>query len=413
MPRKKRKRAHGEGTDVYEVTVTDPRSGKKRTRWQTHVTVPGEFNGGIAKRQTIYGKTQAEALANRQALERKIEEGTYSKNNLTVSQYLSLWLENTKPNIQLTTFDEYVYCINTHIVPRIGKERLERLQPLRVERLLREITGAIFESSKGKNAGISTANKCRVVLSTAYNHAIKLGRLKVNPVQAVKPLPSQQRELTLWESEQTLRFLKHMRQERHYVLFLLEVETGLRRGEILGLRWCDVDLAAGRLHIRQTLIKRRSGLEIKPSPKSKAGRRSVPISNTQLEMLMQHREKQRADKVLLGNAWGSELWKDSDLVFTSEVGTPINPDNLKRVYRRIMNKANVPQLRFHDLRHLCASLLMRTGLNDKEVAERMGHSRASFTKDKYTHLFEEQRNAKAIDVFALLGHSPPQGGDLN
>ena len=203
-------------------------------------------------------------------------------------------------------------------------------------------------------------------------------------------MPETRRKLALWTAREGTRFLNTARTHRLYALFYLGMATGMRRGELLGLRWQDITVTT--LHVRQNLVSVGSKL-IFQTPKAAKGMRRIALSFDVLEVLELHRQRQLAEQGLLGTAW-----PESGLVFVSEVGTPVNPHNLTRLRNSLMDAAKVPRVRLHDLRHLHASILVRHGLDPKAVAERLGHSRASFTLDIYTHILEEQRVMSAVPL---------------
>lgn len=167
--------------------------------------------------------------------------------------------------------------------------------------------------------------------------------------------------------------------------------TGLRRGELLGLRWEDIKGSA--LYIRQSHVKAKGKLVLS-TPKTAKSERRVSLSPDVLEVLLQHRQLQDAERL--------PSWPDSGLVFVSEVGTPLNPDNVTRLRKQLMKAANVPVARLHDLRHLHASIAIKGGMDPKVLADRLGHARASFTLDVYTYLFEEQRANSAVSLLDFL-----------
>lgn len=242
--------------------------------------------------------------------------------------------------------EQYTSCIGRSIVPRVGKIKLDKLTPMQVQALMNEIHDA---------SGAARAAKCRTVLFSAYKQAIRWQLVTRNPVEATDPVKEPHREMTLWEPEQAARFLDVAREHRLYAFFYLSMVTGLRRGELLGLRWVDIE--GGLLHVKQALVKVGTQL-ILSTPKTRKGFRTVALSPDVLEVLLLHRQRQDAECALLGDAWAHP-----ELVFTSEVGTPLNPDNLKRVRNYLMNKADVPPVRLHDLRHLHASLAIRGGMD--------------------------------------------------
>lgn len=171
--------------------------------------------------------------------------------------------------------------------------------------------------------------------------------------------------------------------------------TGLRRGELLGLRWIDVRSDA--IWVRQQLTFLAGEFRFKPT-KTRQGTRLVAISPDASEVLVRHRERQEADRSLLGSAWA-----ESGLVFTSEVGTPIHPQNFYGTWAKLKRRAGVPHMRLHDLRHLHVSLLVKRGLDPRTIADRVGHTSPAFTLKRYSHLFEEQRRAAAVSLEDLLG----------
>lgn len=368
------KRAHGEGTI----------SRRKDGRWEGRVSI-GYKPDGKPKRHVVYGATQGEAREKLEAIKRQLATGTYSDAKVTVKEYLERWLSEKQRDVKPTTLENYTICVNRFLVPRIGSVKLQKLTPLQVQTFINEVRDA---------SGSARAAKCRAVLLNAYRQAVRWQLVTRNPVEATDPVKEPHREMRLWESEQAACFLKVAEGHRLYPLFYLSMATGLRRGELLGLRW--VDLEGSVLHVKQALVKV-GGKLVFSTPKTRKGFRSVALSPDVLEVLQAHRQRQEAERSVLGDAWAHP-----ELVFTSEVGTPLNPDNLKRVRDALMDKAQVPRVRLHDLRHLHASVAIESGMDVNKLAERMGHARASFTLDRYTHLFESQRAKIAVDLTKWL-----------
>lgn len=248
--------------------------------------------------------------------------------------------------------------------------------------------------------GISTANKCRVVLHHALKQAVRYRLISVNPVNAVDRLKENKRDLKLWTPEEAERFLDVAMAYRLYALFYLAMAAGLRRGELLGLRWQDITPTA--ISVNQQLTKVKRQLVLGP-PKSRSGKRRVPITANVVAVLEMHREQQALERATL------EVQPPAtDLVFISEIGTLLDPDNLRRVREQLMALAEVPPVSLHDLRHLHASIAIKHGTDAKVLADRLGHARASFTLDRYTHLFEEQRAASAVSLLAFLPQKTQQ-----
>lgn len=362
-----RRRAKGEGS-IFQ---------RSDGSWQGAATT-GYDEQGKQRKKYLYGKTQSEVVEKLQALKQQLADGSYSENTLTLAVYLQRWLQEKARVVKPSTLEQYEYCVNLKIVPRVGRIMLDKFTPLQVQTLVAEVAD---------DGGVATANKCRVVLSNAYKQAVRLKLVTENPVTATDPLPSKRREMILWTPEQAERFLDLAQSHRLYALFYVAISTGMRRGELLGLRWQDV--TDSTLKICQTIVKVKGKLVV-GTPKTKKGKRTIHISPDVVEVLQEHRLRQLAEKAKAG-----EYWVKNNLVFASEVGTPQDPDNLKRVRYQLMDEAEVPRVRLHDLRHLHASIAIRHGTDPTALAARLGHSRPSLTLDVYTHPYEEAR-AKAI-----------------
>jgi hypothetical protein len=263
-PKGNRRARNGQGS-IYEATYTDKRTGQTLTRWQGQVVIPQEL--GPAKRKTVYGQSYAEVKSKMAALQRQVAEGTAANTAQTVEGYLANWLRTVERTIQPTTLEQYRLCVHNHLVPRIGAKRLDKLTPLQVQRLISEVADAI--AAKGQSKGVSTANRCRRVLYMALKQAVRWQLLARNPVEAVNALPETPRDMKLWEPAEAARFLAAAQAHRLYAAFYLAMSTGLRRGELLGLRWCDID--GHRLHIRQTIVKKADGTLLVKTPKSGKG----------------------------------------------------------------------------------------------------------------------------------------------
>lgn len=375
--RKSTRRGRGEGT------VSERPNGT----WAGQVTT-GYTEEGKQKRKTVYGKSQAEALAKLAEIKQQLATGTFSDTKLTLKEYLETWLKEKERQVKARTAHDYRYNLEKYIYPNIGRTKLEKLTPSHVQRFLSEIADAVSPDR---------ANKCRRELLGAFKQAVRWGLIPRNPVDAVAPLKHERREMVLWTGIQAAAFLDTARAHRLYAFFYLAMSTGLRSGELLGLRWQDVQ--GDKLTIRQNFVKVGSKTIIE-TPKTKRGKRVVAISPDVLETLDAHRARQDAERL--------PSWPDNGLVFVSEVGTPLNPDNLRRLRNRLMDDAQVPRIRLHDLRHLHASMAIKGGMDAKVLADRLGHARASFTLDVYTHLFDEQRANSAVSLLDFLPKGDPQ-----
>jgi integrase len=247
------------------------------------------------------------------------------------------------------------------------------------------------------STGVRTANAVRTLLFSAYKQAIRWQLTARNPVEATDPLRAAHKDMNLWTGAQAAHFLDTARPHRLFATFYLVMATGLRRGELLGLRWADV--SERELYVRQQLTYR-DGEFIYSPPKTARGTRRIAITPDVHEVLETHRKAQEEQRARLGG-----LWPDTGLVFVSEAGTPIHPRNFERTWGQLKKAANMPPARLHDLRHLHISLLVQQGVDPQAIADRVGHTDASFTLRRYSHMFEEHRQRTAISLNVLLGRT--------
>lgn len=398
--RKALRRGNNEGSIHYR---------EKRDLWEAKVTV-GRKPDGKLDRRTVYAKTQPEILKKIEVLKQQLSSSTLSNTNQTIEEYLHDWLALKKRTLKPLTYSKkYKWLITKHILPRIGHIKLEKLAPLHVQKMFSQIADS---------AGPPTANNARRVLFGAMRQAVRLGLIPRNVVEAIAPLPQKQREMKLWSPSEVYFFLDYLRTYRFYALFYLDLSTGLRRGELLALRWEDIQ--GNIIHVRQSLAFVEKEFVI-TTPKTKKGMRRIAVSPDVLAVLEEHRQKQEAERKELG-----ALWPENGLIFVSEVGTPYHPDNLTRMRTEVMAEARaawrkqaevlqdiatvkaldegklLPTIRLHDLRHLHASMAIKSGTDPKVLADRLGHARASFTLDTYTHLFEDQRVTAAVSILDFL-----------
>ncbi len=339
-----RKRGKGSWTVVVDLG-RDPASGKRRQLWRS---VAGT-------------KKEAEALLV-QLLHQKSTGIDAPPGRITVAEYLQQWLTvYALPNTAPTTSRRYEQLIRVHLIPTLGNLPLAKLRPLHIQDAYQRIL------STGLSA--RTVLQCHRVLRKALQHALQWQILTRNPADAVEaPRPGRYEVPAL--SPQQVRDIIAAAEETPYgALVHTAVLTGLRLGELLGLRWQDVDLKAGLLQVRQTCQwLPRQGFIFR-QPKSYRSARSVALSNVTVAVLRQHRIRQIEHRLTCGLTHQEDV-----LVFTSTLGRPVHPATLSGAWRRLAKSAGLAHLRFHDLRHAHASLLLQQGVHPKIVSERLGHS---------------------------------------
>ena len=322
----------------------------------------GTYFGPDGKRRYVSGKNKEDARVNLRRARGDAERGLVSDGgNVALSDYLKRWLnDSVRGSVKPVTHKSYEMLVNKHVVPALGNVRLSKLTPAHLQG---------FYRSK-LDAGLSppTVQYLHVVLHRALKQALRWGLVTRNVAEAVDPPKVHKKEVTPLSPEQARAFLDTARGDRLEALYVLAVHTGMRQGEHLTLRWDDVDLDAGVLRVRGT--------------KTARSRRTVKLSETALNALRSHLTRQLEEIDRVGS-----MWQVNDLVFATEVGTPLNRHNLtQHSFRLLLAKAGLTQMRFHDLRHTCATILLSKGVHAKFVQELLGHATIAITLDTYSHV---------------------------
>ena len=368
---------------IYEGT--NPATGKDKRSW--HKAGPR--------------KKDAERLVT-DLVKRRNDGEQLSPEKITIATYLTeRWLPIQEAQLRPSTYDSYRRNIELHVVPGLGQLQLRKLEADDLDvfyaRLLKK-----GQSKKGKRGGLSvkTVRNIHLMIHKALADAQRKGVVfrNVASLADAPKLSSQRRpEMKVWTAEQLRRFLEVAEERRHYPAFFLAAHTGMRRGEILGLRWNDVDLSTRRLSIRTTVIN--VAYEIQRSDaKTDGSRRTIDLDRRTIDVLRQWKKDQPTEDVTTEarTTWG-------DLVFAKPDGTPIHPDIFSQAFERIVTAAKLPAIRLHDLRHTHATLLLKAGVPVKVVSERLGHANAAFTMNVYQHVIPGMQ-AEAADTFSRLLH---------
>ena len=357
-----RKRGNGEGS-LYR---------RKDGRWVGQYTV---YTAKGPKYRYIYGKTRA-AVAEKlsKAIAARSSGFVSDVGNLTLGEYLDRWLaDSLRGTVRASTCERHEINVRVHINPSLGNVRLKGLTPAHVRGLHREKLDSGLASA--------TVRKIHSTLHKALSQAVSDGLIPRNAadVKAPRPAPEEMRPLSEGEA---CTFLDVARAsgDRFEPLYVLAITTGLRRGELLGLRWEDVDLERGTLRVGRSLV-REEGRHTVGETKTRRGRRQVNLTPRTVNALKAHRKRQLEERMRL-----AETYKDHGLVFSTSIGTPVNPENLvNRSFKPLLEKAGLPKIRFHNLRHTCATLLLGRGVHPKFVQELLGHATIAITLDTYSH----------------------------
>ena len=354
-------------------------------RWEARVTV------GFGARRSFYGATRQEVVQKLREAQQALESGLpLGDGRQTTAQFLESWLHAVEHRLRQSTWNRYCEYVALHIVPSLGQVRLTKLSPQHVQQF--------YAQKLSEGLSSTTVRHIHAVLHRALVHAVKLGLVPRNVTDAVEAPRMRHAEIHPLSAVQARAFLEASRCERLHALYVLALATGMRQGELLALRWQDVDLAQGTLQVRASLRYQVGKGFVFEEPKTKHGRRSIALPPDAVEALQTHLVRQEAERQRLGTAW-----RDEGLVFASEVGGPIEATNMMRgSFHRVVERAEVPKIRFHDLRHTAATLLLGARVNPKVVSEMLGHSAISITLDIYAHVLPDMQQDAVTTMQALL-----------
>jgi integrase len=391
-----RKRANGEGT-IYA---------RKDGRFEGAAYVL--MTDGTVRRQRVYGRTRREAFDKLAKIQQLSREGIpMPSESWTVERYLAYWLEHVvKPNSKPKTYEGYEGIVRVHLVPTLGRRRIKSVQSSDVRVLLLRagarcrcceegIDASRPEKQRkccavgrccGKYPGTRRLQQIHAVLRNALQSACKEEIIMRNVARLVSvPAPNYRVHRGV-DVEQARKLIAESTDDRFHALYVMTLYLGMRRAELLGLAWADVDLVAGHLEITQTLQRVDGALRLVPT-KTRSSERTVPLVGLCVDVLRAHRARQAWE------ATQTEGWKDSGLVFTSTTGTPLEPDNLRRSWYPLRERAGLVGTRFHDLRHSAVSLLLGLGVPPHIVRDIVGHADIGVTMEIYAHASLAEKRA--------------------
>ena len=326
--------------------------------------------------------TKAEAVAAMTRLQEAAADPTaVAPSAMTVGQWLNLWLPAMRGAVRGGSWVGYESVVRKHVRPALGPHQLQRLTraPLR----------ALYAQLEATGLNVKTVHNIALCVHKALADAVEEGLIARNPADGAHSLPRDRRApMRTWSTEQVRAFLAHIADDRLAALWRVAATTGMRRGEILGLRWRDVDFEAGALSVAQARVRGPDGLTYGP-PKTSAGRRRIDLGGETVAALREHRRRQAEERSVL------PVDRDEDLVFTRADGEPLDPDGLSGTFDRLAREAGLPRIRLHDLRHTVASLMLAEGVPAKVVQERLGHSSVMVTLDIYSHVAPGMQRAAA------------------
>jgi len=395
----KAKRAHGEGS-IYPL---------KDSSWAGYSKYI-DTETGERKIQYFYGKSQKDVAKKKKLFEAEIEKGIMPQSGqITVSQWLDEFLVTYKKNsVKQDTYETYVYIANAHLKPSLGKLTLKELKTHHVQKMLNQKSKSGRRRGKN-NPGLSPRMVEHIfcVINMALNQAVNNGLLGHNVCRAVKKPKKIRHVVNPWTVKQTKLFLASVKGDRLFPFYVLAIGTGLRRSEILGLQWSDIDFEKQSLTVRRIYIKIK-GACIFSEPKTQLSKRTITLPAFVINSLLELKKAQAQEKLLWNGKHKDTTSKEKPefnplkLVFCNEFGQPYYPQSISDQFKKATVKAGLPVIRFHDLRHGHATMLLELGVHLKVVSDRLGHSTINLTADTYSHVQEKVQREASNKLNELL-----------
>ena len=376
-----RRRGHGEG------------SIRKRSdgRWEALLS-DGYDGQGRRQRRNFLGRTRGEVQRKLDEARQRLQAGEpVADDRRSVAEFLEQWLNHAEQRVRPRTFERYRSIVRQHLVPHLGNLQLAKLSPAHVERML----------AAQLDSGLSprTVHHHRGLLRNALNVAQRWGLLTRNVAAFAAPPKVVEEEVAAIGPEQARQILDAVAGDRLEALYALTLALGLRQSEVLGLRWEDIDLDVDTLDVRRTLQRAEGEFRFFDT-KTPRSRRTLSLAGPLVEHLGSHRRRQLEERLAAGIAWEGERW--GDLVFTTELGGPLSGYVVTTHFQRLLLEAALPRMRFHDLRHAAATVMLTLGVPPRVAMETLGHSQISTTMDRYSHVIPElQRDASELVGAAL------------
>jgi integrase len=363
---------------------------KCRGPWAFHIELARDGCGGRRQVTRSGFRTKKEAEAALETTLAAETAGVAEVHSLRVGTYLHQWLEG-KRALRPTTRRGYEIHVRLYLDPRIGDMRIADLRPHHVDRLYGDLL-----ADPANRVTATTIRHIHATLRSALNTAVRRRLIPWNPALHVELPERASRPTSVWTPEELGAFLDSIADHRLYAYFHLVAVAGLRRGEALGLHWKSVDFGSNVIRVSQQLVDAGRGAYL-AKPKTRSGVRAVPLDSLTMAVLAAHHERQQEERDLWGRGW-----TDTGLVFTREDGTPYRPEYLTHLFRRLVEAADLPRIRLHDLRHTSASLALAAGIPVKVVSARLGHSSTVITSDLYTHVIPAVAQDAADQIAALI-----------
>ncbi len=354
---------------------------RRNGTWRAQVSLEG-------RRLSFTARTRRECQDWLKKTIGQIDQGmTFTSTILTFDEFLNTWLGSTKASIRPRTWSHYEQLIRNYVIPNLGQIKIKDLRPDQIQRFYNHLLS--------NEVGVYTVIKIHAMLHGALEQAVKAGLVNRNVSNAVIPPSEPAKEMSILDESQVSQLLIAARGSRMEALLHLAVSTGMRQMEILGLKWSDLDWLKKTLKVERQLVR---GEGVKFSqPKTRHGRRIVVLGDRTIETLRRNYERQNEERIKSG-----ESWSEHGLIFTMANGSPIHFRVLMRYFKNLLKVAGLPEIRFHDLRHTAASLMLNHGIPVIVVSRRLGHARPSITLDIYGHLIPGMQEEAALMIDELI-----------
>lgn len=343
---------------------------KRGKRWYCVFDVPSDDGKRKQKWVSAYTeKSKSEKLLAK--LVNEVNQGTYTEpSDKPLRDYLREWLRNKKGNVSDSTYEQYLYFVKHYIVPNIGRIKLNALKTRHIKS---------FYSDLREKGALSAGSiyRLHVTLKAALYSAVDDGDIIKNPAVFKDAPKKPKKEMEYWDEQDAWKFLDSAKGERTYIAFYLAIKTGMRQGEILGLKWEDIDLEKKTITIKRVLTHDGSKFG---TPKNDS-KRTFDISDTTIEQLKKHYTQIKIERMK-----NADIYEDNGLVIPTSIGTPLLPRNLSRIWYRLRKKARVKEIRFHDLRHTHVAISIKSGEQLHSIAHRIGHTSIQQLDETYGHL---------------------------
>ena len=370
-----------------------------KRRGQNEDSVYRRENGSYCAQLSDNGKRITEYFKTRREAQDWIEETrSQVRNGLSLAgaqaplgSYLTTWLNSILTSVRPKTHLQYEQIVNRHVLPTLGMVKLKDLRP--------DMIQTLYNEKLANGASRRTVQLIHAILHRSLGQALKWGLIGRNPADAVTRPTVKRAEMKVLTDQQVRTLLLAARGTRFETLLHVAVTTGLREGELLGLKWSDLDWRTHQIRIQRQVQRHKGQGIVFTKPKSAAGRRMVVLGKATVEKLQKHFQQQELER-----QFAADKWQENDLIFPSVIGTPMDNRNMLKVFKELLVQAGLPDIRFHDLRHTAATLMLQQGVHPKVVQERLGHSDISLTLNTYSHVLPamQESAAEALDDLITL-----------